>query len=316
MPNSSLVEASKVSPKRQDLQAILDREGIQVPDQDLRRMTFDQLQELFGAESSGRIIVAHAIKSAIWQAVVRIRLGTGEPVDGNLRTFFYKYVKPVVSKIPGALEAARDPYDTMLAAFVEMVADYRLFSYSELDLDDHGWEHRRLGDRHPEVVLVAEKVGFWRWLKRQHQTWSVSIVALGGAPSLLSSEYLLRDLCQRVDLTSTTLRVFSIVDWDPSGWQIEQAFARQLQQLGAPRFELASLMTPELFAPDDLLVFRYPLSRKQKTKTRKWIQATGGLRGEAFGLESDAADKARLTQQLRRHLEALALRPSSTPSDK
>lgn len=288
---------------------ILEREGVKVLEKDLRTLAFEELQEHFGAASSGRIIVSHVIKSVVWQAQAKIRAGEARGVDGNLRSFFYQWIKPVMAKIPGALSAARDPYDTMLDVFAEMVGDYKLFSYSDLDLTDESWEHRRLGSERPEVIVFAEKVGFWRWLKRVQKAWPVTVVALGGTPSLLSSEYLLRDLGERVDLEATPLELLSVVDWDPSGWQIERAFARQLERVGAPAVSLTSLVSPALYFEQEREIYRYPLPKKQQTKNRKWLAATGGLDGEGFGLESDAVDKAQLTAQLVERLEGLGVEP-------
>ena len=288
---------------------ILEREGVKVLEKDVRLLTLEEIEAHFGAKSSGRIIVSHVIKSVIWQAQTKIRAGEARGVDGNLRSFFYQWVKPVMAKIPGALEAARDPYDTMLDVFAEMIGDYKLFTYADLDLSDENWEHRRLGSQRPDVIVFAEKVGFWRWLKRIQKVWPVTVVALGGMPSLLSSEYLLRDLHDVVDVNMTTLTLLSVVDWDPSGWQIERAFARQLERVGASTVSLTTLVTPTLYSEQDRAIYRYPLPRKQDTKNRKWLQATGGLDGQGFGLESDAVDKALLTTQLVEHLQAFGVEP-------
>ena len=292
---------------------ILDAEGVQEVTKDIRLLDLRELEERFGAASSGRIIVSHVIKSIIWHAVGRIRSGDAPGVDGNLRSFFYQWIKPVMAKIPGALSAARDPYDTMLGVFVEMVSEHKLFSYGELDLSDEGWEHRRLGADRPEVIVFAEKLGFWRWLKRAQKIWPVTIVALGGTPSLLSSEYLLRELSERVDLEVTPLELVSVVDWDPAGWQIERAFARHLRSLSAARVSLSSLVTPALYSTEEQAIFRFGLPGKQKTKNRKWLEATGGLNGEAFGLESDAAPRQALTAALHRQLGVLGVEISLVP---
>ena len=297
-----------------DIAEILEKERVREVTGEIRALSLDELKERFGAASSGRIIVSHVIKSIIWHAVGRIRSGDAPGVDGNLRSFYYQWIKPVMAKIPGALEAARDPYDTMLGAFVTFVAEHKLFSYGELDLTDQGWEYRRLGTGRPEVVVFAEKLGFWRWLKRAQKIWPVTVVALGGTPSLLSSEYLLRELSERVNLDATTIELVSIVDWDPAGWQIERAFARQLRSLGAAQVSLSPLITPSLYSEEEQRIFRFGLPKKQKTKNRKWLEATGGLDGEAFGLESDATPRAALVEALHQQLEALGVdvEPSST----
>jgi hypothetical protein len=144
-------------------EAILAAEKIEHFEADIRGFDLAQLQEHFGAASSGRIVVSRLIKNLVWQAVSRRRAGQLVRVDGNLRSFFYQWVKPVVARIPEALEAKTDPYDTMLEVFTELVGTHRLFRYSELDLTDENFQHRRIGPVKPLVVVFAEKSRATPW---------------------------------------------------------------------------------------------------------------------------------------------------------
>src|SRR5438876_10619638 len=98
-------------------------------DKDLRMMNRKELAVHFAAERSGRILLAPLIKNIIWQAYERIRDGTEPPIGGNIRTFWYLWVKPVLSHIGKDAETKTDPYDTMIKAFTEMVLDLKLFHY-------------------------------------------------------------------------------------------------------------------------------------------------------------------------------------------
>lgn len=284
-------------PEPADVASILEYEGIQEFETDLRRFSRDELQLHFAAASSGRIILTKVIKNLIWQAVSWIRSGRISGIEGNLRSFFYQWVKPVMAHIPGALEQKRDPYSTMLDVFVELVEKYQLFRYAELDLDDANWEHRRIGEQHPHILIFAEKIGFFRLLRRIHSSYSVTVAALGGTPSLLSTEYLVRSLGQFVDLDRQFVAFF-IVDWDPSGYQIIHSQLRQLRSLGIANIEHHELIKPEHYAPEEIEIFRFPLPGRQKTKNRKWLEATGGLNGELYGLEADSMPRERLMEKL------------------
>ena len=68
-------------------------------DEDIRRMSRDQLARAFGAASSGRLVLKRLMRALIMQAWRAIREGSEEPVQGNLRTFWYRWVKPVEAKL-------------------------------------------------------------------------------------------------------------------------------------------------------------------------------------------------------------------------
>lgn len=291
----------KPSPKKQ--KEILAREGIREFDEDIRRFDLARLKEEFGAASSGRIIVAKVIKNLIWQAVSQVRSGTLDGLEGNLRSFFYTHIKPVVARIPGALEAARDPYDSMLGAFVELVEEYGLVSYIELDLDDENYHHRLVGDRRPHLIVFAEKVGFFRFLERLHRDLGITVAALGGTPSVLSTEYLVQSLSEKVELSEKFVAL-SITDWDPSGYQIAEAQIRQLRSFGIEEIEHEGLVDPKHYTADEIELFRFPLPRRQKTKNRNWLKETGGIEGELFGLESDSMPRKRLRSLVEEKLKS------------
>jgi hypothetical protein len=295
-------------PSLEEQKKILEREGIrEFKGEDIRRFDFDRLKQEFGAASSGRIILAKVIKNLIWQAVGQVRSGELARLDGNLRSFFYTHIKPVMSRIPGALGGARDPYDTMLGAFVELVEDYGLVSYVELDLDDENYHHRLIGEKHPNLIVFAEKIGFFRFLERLHRDVGMTVAALGGTPSVLSTEYLVKSLSERVSLSEQFV-VLSITDWDPSGYQIAEAQIRQFRSFGLERIIHESLIHPKHYRDDELSLFRFSLPRRQKTKNQNWLDETGGIKGELFGLESDSMPRTRLRKLVEEALAPYLLR--------
>ena len=290
-----------------DIAAILSAEKIRDFDRDIRGFKLSEIQEHFAAASSGRVIISRLIKNLVWQAVSRRRAGQLGSIDGNLRSFFYQWVKPVVARVPDALEAKTDPYDTMLEVFVELVGTHRLFRYSELDLTDENFQHRRLGATHPLVVVFAEKIGFFRFLLRIHRKWGVTVMALGGTPSLLSSQYLAEALG---DLEGRGLELVSLCDWDPAGHDIIGAQARHFELEGIEVRSNRSLIRPEHFTEEEKQLFRFPLPRRQKSRNRRWFEETGGLDGVMVGLESDAMDRGRLEALADKVLGELVVRQS------
>ena len=72
-------------------------EGIADYAQDLRQLSAKELRTLFAFASSGRVNATRVIKNLIWQAYTAIRDGRRPPITGNLRSFWYTDVKPVLA---------------------------------------------------------------------------------------------------------------------------------------------------------------------------------------------------------------------------
>ena len=278
--------------------AILKKEKIQHFDQDLRSMNQAQLAKHFGATNSGRIMLTGLIKNIIWQAYERIQAGTEPPIEGNIRTFWYLWVKPVLSHMSDDDNVRTKPYSTMLKAFTNMVMDLRLFRYADFDFTDENWENRRIGKTHPEVVVFAEKRGWIRFLRDVHDEFDVTILTLGGFPSLLTSEYTASSIRQVID-EQQQIRLIGVVDYDPSGDIIAKAFQDQLAATGLPNSTLTTIIDPKYYQDSAIEMFRFALPQKQKTKTKKWMKKTSGIGGEPFGLESESMPRKRLREILR-----------------
>lgn len=281
----------------------LEELGIVEFEQDMRRMNRDELAAFFASRRSGRIVLTRLIRSIVWQAHERILRGLEPPIRGNLRTFWYRFVKPVLAHISANDAAKSDPYDVMLRVFAELVAEHRLIRYAEFDFTDENWEVRRIGERQPETIVFAEKTGWVRWLREVWERFSVTTLALGGAPSLLTSEYTLAALrAAGLEPGRTELRLIGLVDYDPSGHIIAAAFQQQLASLGWPNSTLSTLISPENYSPQQLEMFAFELPRGQPTKTQKWLEETGGIGGRALGLEAESIPYERVLELLERRL--------------
>lgn len=279
--------------------------GIVEIEDDMRRMSRDELAAHFASRRSGRIVLSRLLRSIVWQAHGRIRSGQEPPIRGNLRTFWYRFVKPVLSHISDDDEAKKDPYDVMLRIFAELVTEEGLLSYADFDFTDENWENRRLGERSPATLVFAEKTGWVRWLREVWETFSVTTLALGGAPSVLTSEYTLAALRKAgLEPQRDKLRLIGLVDYDPSGDIIAKAFQQQLSSLGWPHSTLETLISPEHYSLEELEMFAFELPKGQPTKRRKWLEETGGIGGRALGLEAESMPYEKAFALLRRQLAA------------
>ncbi len=150
------------------------------------------------------------------------------------------------------------------------------------------------------LILFAEKGGRFELVREIAREHDATGLALGGYPSSLSTEYLLYALHQQGALPfdrvhdgdgagSAELHLFSVVDYDPSGYWIERGFADQVRTFGVGEVTLHSLIHPQRLDPEKVSLSRYKL--KKGSKTTNWLEETGGIEGEPYGLEADAFTK-------------------------
>jgi hypothetical protein len=282
-------------------------EDIRHFDKEIRRMSRAELIENFRAVSSGRVLQAQLIKNIIWQAYERICDGKEPKIKGNIRTFWYLWIKPALARLPDDEEMKTDPYVIMTKLFAELVLDRKLFKYSDFDFTDENWENRRIGTSKPEILIFAEKRGWIRFLKELHEEFGVSILALGGFPSALTSEYTARDV-KAVLNGKQSPHLIGIVDYDPSGDLIAHAFQNQLEATGFPKSSLTTVIHPKHYTKDELEIFKYRLPKTEKTKLDKWLELTKGIDGKPYGLESESMPIDRLKLLIRNLIEDLNIK--------
>lgn len=283
---------AKTKPRAID-KAILVSEGIRRFDKDIRHMTGRELERNFSAESSGRVVLTLVMKNIIWQVYERINAGLHPPITGNLRSFWYLWVKPVLSHIPVGFDPKTDPYDVMLRMFTRLILDLKLFRYSDFDFTDENWENRRIGTSRPGVLVFSEKRGWIRFLRDLHEELGVSILALGGSPSALTSEYTVRDITSALK-DGSPIRLIGIVDYDPAGDIIAHSFQNQLGAAGFLKSKLLTVVRPKYYTQDELKVFRFPLPKKEQTKLSEWMKRTGGINGKPYGLEAESMPREKI----------------------
>ncbi|MEM1007360.1 MAG: hypothetical protein AAGJ35_00015 [Myxococcota bacterium] len=277
--------------------------GIVLLEKDIRLLSTEEISFHFGSARSGRIVLTRVFKSAIWQAYTRIQSGEESPIIGNLRTFFYRFIKPIMQDIPENT-FRKDPYETMLEVFEELVMDEQLFQYADFDLTDENWQNRHLGTKHPHILVFAEKTGWSRFLRRWHEELGFSVLALGGFPSALSSEYTVRAM-REVLAQDQKVRTIGIVDYDPSGWSIAKSFIQQLSVCGLNVEDPPLLIHPKHYQTQEIDMFAFSLPKRQPTKQAKWMELSGGIEGQPKGLEAESMPLERIDRLLRAEINRL-----------
>ena len=265
---------------------VLTAEGIADYAQDLRPLSAEELRALFAFASSGKINATRVIKNLIWQAYTAIRDGRRPPIAGNLRSFWYTDIKPVLSRLGVPVEGRRAT-ELVYDAFVELVTRHHLFHYRDLGFLDEGAQTRAVGQTNGTCLLFAEKDGRFALVRDIAQAADATALALGGYPSSLATEYLVHALQHAGVLAERpALQLFSVVDYDPSGYWIAREFAAQLHAFGVQEVTLHPLIRPERLTTAQVALGRYTLPKG--SKTTNWVRETGGIDGAPYGLEADA----------------------------
>jgi hypothetical protein len=126
------------------------------------------------------------------------------------------------------------------------------------------------------VILFAEKDGRFALVREIAQAYDATALALGGYPSSRATEYLVHALQHAGVLAERpALQLFSVVDYDPSGYWIAREFTAQLHAFGVQEVTLHPLIRPERFTTEQVALGRYTLPKG--SKTTNWVRETGGL---------------------------------------
>jgi len=314
---ADLLQVSPISLQQQYLMKM----GIKDLGKNILFMTRDELIAAFSTASGSAVVVSVLLANFLWQQIQYIRAGNPSPVDGgNVRSLWY-LVKPVLSRI-GSLDET-DHYKTLSSQLAEMAA-HRLLSYREFGLIDDGkWS---IGAYNPHVILMAEKEAHYRFLQQMQDYTGATILATGGQPATITSEYFTAALLEKLAQVgiATAARparrgkwaagarmaqsrrtpppevvILSLTDYDPYGWALLDTFAGDLETFGLPKIRVINLSVPKNYRPEELEMMHYDLEKSGDTPPamlRKWMKRTNGIDGKPWGMEVDVLmmDRARV----------------------
>ena len=274
------------------IKKILQKEGIQNFDKDIRMMSKKELRKHFSFKTKRKINSTNLIKNLIWQAYTWIQDGRMDPVEGNLRSFWYVSVKSVLSRL--GFSVSGDRYmNKVYDIFVEMTATHHLFRYADFGFDDSGEFLRVIGNENGNLILFAEKRGLWGIIRRIALSYGITGISLDGFPSRLETEFLVRNMLKK-GLLRKPVSLFSVVDYDPSGYWIQQEVIDQLKSYDVEIGSVQSLINPNGISKEKLNFYKYSL--KNSAKTKNWMKVTDGINGDSYGLEANAFGGRRIRE--------------------
>ena len=235
------------------------------------------------------------MKNIIWQTRTRILKGEHSPIEGKLRNFWYTHIKNTLFRADSLSEV--DQYPQMIKMFVRLIEYCDLMRYKDMGFVDDNEHDRHIGINN-HVILFAEKHGHYPLLKRIAQDTEVTILSLGGQPSLLSAEYFVDEMKAQGINIRKSFYTFSLVDYDTSGWIIKDAFLHDLKFFGLKYIKNKDLILLEIFTEEEIELNKFALRDppEMEKKNKKWLKESGGINGELYGLEADAAPPQRIKE--------------------
>ena len=282
-----------VEPWNEQYQAIID-ENLRSFDKEIRFMTSDELKNNFKYSSTGEFNIREFMANMIWEYYNLLLIGKRDPIEGNIRTFWY-YLKPTLSKAVSI--NSQSQYGIMIDTFRKLVVEHKLFKYKDFGFISDSEGNYILGNSKPNIILVGEKAGHLKKLKRLQDEFGVTVAVLGGMPSILSTEYLVDELEKAFDIKEKPVHLITLVDYNPSSAIIYKTFMAQLKHEGIKNLlSVSHLLTPDSFSKEELPHVTDQIavtSPADKTKLKKWLDEGNGVDlgdgiKQPLGIETEA----------------------------
>jgi len=201
-----------------------------------------------------------------------------------------------------------------------MVKEIAVMEYKDIGFRDDNQANRKIG-ANANIILFSEKLGHQAFLSDIADKYNVSILALGGQPSVLNVEYFVDTLKEAKINLQRSFYLFSIVDYDPSGWIIRDAFMNNLKFYGIPNTRVIDLIHPDMLTPEEIKLARYRIKEPEemRVKNKNWLkevhkrdyknqQYLEEMKKDKkilYGLEAESVSGKRLSQKLEEEMVPL-----------
>ena len=304
-------------PKPNSIRARLREAGIHHFDVPIHNQSKEWLIENFkGGASDYPVNISKLMRNIVWQLREEILKKAKPPLHELIRTFWYMYIKPVLARLD-VLSSEIDQYAQLSSNIVSMVKEFNIMKYKNIGFRDDNQAYRHVGGN-ANILLFSEKLGQQDFLSDMAEKYNVSIIALGGQPSVLNIEYFVDTLREAKINLKRSFYLFSIVDYDPSGWIIRDALLDDLKFYGVSHTQVVDLVTPDMLTPEEVKLarFRIPTSEEMRVKNKTWLTAVHKRNYQnqefleeekagkkiLFGIESEAVSSQRMTLKLEQEM--------------
>ena len=252
--------------------------------------------------------------------------------DRSLRGFWYSTVKPTLDKLnllteKDSSEEGLTKWDKSLSYYVAELVRMGAVTYKDLHIVDTSRQRSTPADRYASVnnsiygyqitaapyaniIISTEKDTVYSIIDDIATFFGCSCISGKGQNSLAAMEDLLLNMNKAIDNEYEPIYILTMTDYDPAGHFIAQTFYNQVEDLHKsqgitrPVYIERIGITPNQLTRDEVLANWYT---PKNAGLDKWMEETGGIYGQAKGLELDALepDKIRriFIQCLRRFID-------------
>ena len=288
---------------------------------DIMRFSPEKMVEYFRMIDRPEVDKRKIFMNIIWQTQKWIKAGIQPEIGGNIRTLWYA-IKRLLAHHEGIWEA--DDVNIFYGALQSMIEDEELFKYKTFGFMDINRFYRGIGKKRPEIILAAEKAGFFDFISGWAKKVGGTFICLKGEPGNLTIEYFADELREKIG--DKELEIYSITDLNPAGYSIENSLVEGLKKQKLKVKKTVKMFHPGYYEDENApLKFGTPVvmykeiggetipvppsNMSQVTKAKKWIKKIKDQRfitkqeygDETFvkiwGIESDCAKKEDLEAQ-------------------
>jgi len=290
---------------------------------------------------------ARLIRTFIWQSYLMIKSHELTPMKGNMRTFWYRELGPLLKyhglyeedrfegeKLPDEVmkiiedfhddEArvielervfkgqGRELYllDKMSKSFDDFVLNGFFRFQDEFEFQDPREAFRIIGVKRPRYIFFTEKEGLFWLCKEIAKTYGISAVASHGEPGYLTMEYF-SDALKAKDVRN--VEIGSLTDYDPWGYNIAKSFGKKMETsifgFGVNRTSLTSI---NLFSDYALEHKKRNLNNVSPSKVAQvdaWMEITNGIHGTRYGMHVDNAEMDKIRDAVKNWLKQVGKKP-------
>lgn len=250
-------------------------------------------------------------------------MGELRPLNGNLRSFWYRYLEHFARKY-GLLErlsrrVGESAEDRMIDTMTEQIGQFvahRIFRYTgEMKFVSPLGALWKIGRKRRGWFYFTEKEGLWEVCQGiwADDKLSPTVMASDGEPSGLVLEKLAMELWK---MGVRSLKTGTFCDPDPWGWCIDATIDAAMRRYG---FEVDTwrLVTPKLFTEDDLsgardysaIIAKFEDPNYKATSKERliynWFRLSNGHHGKPLALHSDVITEEKRDSVNRAFLKAL-----------
>jgi hypothetical protein len=246
---------------------------------DVTRWPYDKLYRHFCYKTAPGLNMSKLMTNIIWQKYRWIKKGIEEKHTGSVRTLWYSVEAAIDHHGAVIDDISANVYGDALGALVAR----GLFTYRDIGFIDVRQQYRKIGEKHPGIILISEKAGHYFRVRGMAKPYGITFACTKGQPSHLMMEYFTEELKEAgIDFANDKVFVFTISDWDSAGESIKNNMLKFLKEkTGAQHLETHNLIDLSRF-DDEVVSFA-------RTKAiRFYKDASGDIHPIGYNKDEDA----------------------------